>query len=199
MLFDLRAMVEAQPGTLKGSRDRALLLVGFWGALRRSELVGLDISAGGSGSGWVERTPDGARVTLRHSKTDQTGAGVTIGIPPHHDPALCPVLALEAWLSAAGLESGPAFRAVTRHGKLGGRLGARAFARVVQAAATAVGLEPSDWAAHSLRRGWATAAAAAGVSQWAIMRHGRWKSESVARGYIAEGSLFRHHPNEQIG
>ena len=97
---------------LKGLRDRALLLIGFAGALRRSELVALNIED-------IEEAPDGMKITIRHSKTDQEGAGQTIAIPS--GKIACPVAALKEWITAAGIGSGALFRSVKRHGKVGER------------------------------------------------------------------------------
>jgi len=97
---------------LKGLRDRALLLIGFAGALRRSELVAFNIED-------IEETPDGMKITIRHSKTDQEGAGQTIAIP--FGKIACPVAALKEWITATGIGSGALFRSVKRHGKAGER------------------------------------------------------------------------------
>ncbi len=96
---DLRAMVGQLPNTLRGVRDRALLLVGFAGAFRRSELVALDLAD-------IEEAPDGIIVTIRQSKTDQEGAGEIVGIPRGEHLDTCPVRALTAWLQAAGIREG---------------------------------------------------------------------------------------------
>jgi integrase len=95
-----------------GCRDRALLLLGFAGALRRSELVGLDVAD-------VTEGTDGLTVHLRHSKTDQEGAGRTVGVPFGSNPATCPVRAWRGWLEVSGVTEGAAFRPVARHVVLG--------------------------------------------------------------------------------
>src|SRR5205823_11949981 len=96
----VRAMAQASPETLRGARDRAILLLGFAGAFRRSELVALDVSD-------LEETDDGFRVTIRKSKTDQEGQGQTIGIM--RGSAACPVRAVKMWLAAAGITEGAIF------------------------------------------------------------------------------------------
>jgi site-specific recombinase XerD len=103
----VRAMAQAAPAGLKGVRDRALLLLGFAGAFRRSELVGLDVDD-------VQEEEDGARVTIRRSKTDQEAAGQTIAVVRGGTAATCPVRALRAWLEAAGIADGAIFRPVAK-------------------------------------------------------------------------------------
>ncbi|HTE18398.1 MAG TPA: tyrosine-type recombinase/integrase [Armatimonadota bacterium] len=190
---DLRLMVERLPLTLIGIRDRALLLVGFAGAFRRSELVSLnraDVTVG----------RDGVTVHLRRSKTDQEGAGTTKGIPYGSNPDTCPVRSLREWLSRTGIKSGPLFRPVDRHGRLGeGRLSDRAVALIVKRCAAAAGLKAADYSGHSLRAGLATSAAAAGVSERAIMKQTGHKSERMVRKYIREGSLWRDNAAGRVG
>jgi len=190
---DLRRMVRALPeSNAIGKRNRALLLLGFAGAFRRSELVGLDIAD-------VVVTGDGLVVTLRRSKTDQEGAGRTVGIPYGSDPTTCPVRATTGWIAAAGLTAGPLFRSITRHGKVQGRLSDWAVAQVVKAAATGAGLDPALYAGHSLRAGLATAAAQAGVSERAIMAQTGHKSLPMVRKYIRAGSLFQDNAAAKVG
>lgn len=191
---EVRAMVATLDlGRLKGVRDRALLLIGFAGALRRSELVGLDVDD-------VTETGDGLVVLLRRSKTDQEGAGERLGLPYGSDPATCPVRAWRAWLDASGVLEGPAFRAVDRHGRLGERrLSDRAVAEVVKASAAAAGLDPVQFAGHSLRAGLITSAAEAGVAERDIMRHSRHKSVPVMRRYIRGATLFQANAAAAVG
>ena len=189
----LRAMVAALPSGMIGIRDRAMLLIGFAGAFRRSELVGLDAED-------IEETDDGLVVHLRRSKTDQEGAGRKVGIPFGSDPATCPVRALRAWLEASGIAEGPLFRPVNRHGQVGERrLSDKAVALVVKRAAAAAGYDPARFSGHSLRAGLATAAAAAGKSERAIMEQTGHKSAAMVRRYIRDGSLFRDNAASGIG
>jgi integrase len=186
-------VAEALPDGLAGVRDRTLLLVGFAGALRRSELVGLDVED-------VEERHDGLVVRIRRSKTDPEGAGRLVGIPYGSNPATCPVQALRAWRDAAGISAGPLFRPVTRSSKVGpGRLSAASANRAVQRAVRRAGLDARLYSAHSLRAGLATSAAEAGVSERAIMAQTGHRSLAVARGYIRSGSLFRDNAAAQVG
>ena len=189
----IRAMVGTLPDRTLGHRDRALLLLGFAAALRRSELVGLDVSD-------VAFTRDGLVLTIRRSKTDQEGQGRTIGIPPGANSVTCPVRALKAWLTAAGIEDGPLFRPITRHGHIAPvRLSDKAVALVVKRTAKAAGLDPSTFAGHSLRAGLATSAAAAGVSERAIMAQTGHRSLAIVRRYIREGNLFLENAAGKVG
>ena len=141
MTEDLRRMIEALPEGLKGVRDRALLLLGFAGAFRRSELVSLDVDD-------LEFTNEGLVVTLRRSKTDQEGEGRKVGLPFGSNPATCPVRSLKAWLEASTVTDGPVFRSVNRHGQLQTqRLTSQSVALVVKGYAEACGLDPSAFAA----------------------------------------------------
>jgi len=189
---ELRAMVEALPPTLLGRRDHALLLLGFAGAFRRSELVALDVAD-------VAETADGLVVTIRRSKTDQEGAGRRIGIPYGSHPASCPVRATRAWLAAAGIAEGALFRGVDRHGNLLGRLSDKGVARVVQRAAAAAGLDPKNYAGHSLRAGLATAAAQGGAPERVIMAQTGHKSTAMVRRYIRDGELFTDNATTYTG
>lgn len=180
----IRAMLAVLPDNLLGVRDRAVLLLGFAGGFRRSELVGLDVAD-------IDFTADGMVVTLRRSKTDQEGAGRRVGIPFGSSPMTCPVRCLRAWLDAAAITAGAAFRPVGRWGRVGDdRLDDRAVARIVQRCARAIGLEPAKFGGHSLRAGLATAAARAGKSERAIMNQTGHRSVTMVRRYIREGSLF---------
>ncbi len=190
---DVRVMVAALPESLLGTRDRALLLLGFAGAFRRSELVSLDV-------GDVQETREGLVATLRRSKTDQEGEGRRVGIPYGSNPSTCPVRSLRGWLEASGIEAGPLFRGVDRHGRLlPNRLSDKAVALVVKRRAQGAGLDPSIYSGHSLRSGLATSAAAAGVSERAIMAQTGHRSLHVVRRYIREGSLFQENAAARVG
>jgi site-specific recombinase XerD len=172
--------------------DRALILLGFAGAFRRSELVQLRLAD-------ITETEDGLRVVLRQSKTDQEGEGFVKGIPYGHEHKTCPVRAWQAWKEAAGITEGRAFRSLTRHSKLGTSLSDRAVAEMMKRRAKAAGLEYNDYSGHSLRAGLATAADQAGVSERVIAKQTGHKSLPVLRGYIREGSLFTENAAAKVG
>lgn len=182
----LRRLVETCPAdTMAGRRDRALLLVGHLGAFRRSELVALDVDD-------LEWRRDGLRIHVRRSKTDQEAEGLVKAVPRGRDATICAVRALEGWIAAAEIASGPLWHGVDRHDNVRpGRLTDRAVALVVKRACLRAGLDPDRHAGHSLRSGFATAAAEGGAPERAIMRQGGWTSEAMVRRYIRMADLFR--------
>jgi integrase len=189
----LRAISRALPQGTLGLRDRALLLLGFAGAFRRSELAGLEASD-------LAFTDDGLEVLLRHSKTDQEGEGQRKGIPFGSDPATCPVRAIKAWLEAAGITEGPVFRSVDRHSKVGSAaLDPGSVARVVKRACSAAGLDPAAFSGHSLRAGLVTAAAKAAKPLPTIMRQTGHKSTAMVLRYVREAELFADNAAAGIG
>jgi integrase len=190
---ELRAMVATLPASLRGRRDRAVLLLGFAGAFRRSELVALDVED-------LTWSDEGLVVLVRRSKTDQEGAGRQVGIPYGSRPETCPVRAVHAWLADSGLTTGPLFRRIDRHEHLGrSRLADKTVARTVKAAAQAAGLDPQRYAGHSLRAGLATSAAQAGVAERVIMAQTGHKSLPMVRKYIRDGSLFTQNAAAEVG
>lgn len=190
---DIKAMVNTLPNGILGERDRALLLVGFAGAMRRSELVGLNVED-------IEFVREGLRVTIRKSKTDQEGQGHVIAIPYGSHIDTCPVRSLQAWLEVSNILEGPLFRPVNRHGQVGTqRLSDHAVAKIVKRAAEAAGLDASKFSGHSLRAGHATSAAQAGVQERIIMRQTRHRSIEMVRRYIREGDMFRENSAAELG
>lgn len=180
----LKQIIAALPDSLLGLRDRALLLVGFFGAFRRSELVGLSVED-------LKFTSEGLEITLRRSKTDQEGAGHTKGLPYAATPNLCPVRALQAWLEASHISSGPVFREVNRHGGISSSaLTGRSVARILKRNASSVGLDSENISGHSLRAGFATQAARSGRSERSIQRQTGHKSVGMLRRYIRDASLW---------
>jgi integrase len=190
---NIRAMVGALPDRLIGIRDRALLLAGFAGAFRRSELVGLNRED-------IDFTADGLVVTLRKSKTDQDGQGRKVGLPYGSNPDTCPVRSLRAWLDASGIAAGPLFRRVNRHGQLlAQRMSGAAVALVVKRHAAAAGLDAAKYSGHSLRAGLATSAAIAGASDRSIMAQTGHRSVNMVRRYVRDASLFRENAAAVVG
>lgn len=192
LVEDLRAALPRGDDP-RAIRDRALLLLGFASAMRRSELVALDVAD-------LETRAEGLVVTIRGSKTDQDRRGEALGIPRGRRDGLCPVRAVEAWrtilasVNPAPL-AGALFRPVNRWGTVGlGRLTDRAVALLVKEAAERAGFEPVSYSGHSLRAGFATSAAAAGIQERDIMRQTRHRSIAVFRDYVRKGSLFLDNP-----
>jgi integrase len=180
---DLFVVLEAMGSRLKDVRDRALLLLGFAGGFRRSELIGLDCND-------VVLVRQGLEVILRRSKTDQNGAGRKIGIP-HGRGRWCPVVALEQWRLASDLTEGAMFRPIDRHQRVESkRLSAEAVCLVVRERVQAAGIDPANYSGHSLRAGLATSAAQAGVSSWKIRQQTGHASDTMLARYIRDGELF---------
>ena len=201
---DLRQMVGLCPQGLLGIRNRALLLLGFSGAFRRSELVGLNVEH-------LSFCREGLTVLLERSKTDQHGAGREVGIPYGSNPATCPVRNVQDWLQVSEINLGPLFRPINRHGQIqGARLSDRSVALVVKRVAYEKALSEgmntplaneyaAQFAGHSLRAGLATSAAMAGVAEHSIMRQTGHKKTETLRKYIRMGTLFTENAAGKVG
>lgn len=187
----LRDMLSAIKGDdLRSVRDRAVLAIGMAAALRRSELVALEVDD-------IELVPTGLRLTVRHSKTDQEGAGAVIAIPEGR--RIKPKELLLAWVAAAGITTGPLFLSLSAKGKvLGTRMSDKGVARVVKARAGAAGLEIEDFSGHSLRSGFITEAARQGATVFKIREVSRHKSVQVLSDYVREAELFRDHAGDKF-
>ncbi len=182
---DLVAMLAGCRGDgLKGLRDAALLSFGLALGARCSELLALTVED-------LEETPEGLRVTIRRSKTDQEGKGRVVAVP--YGNRVCPVRALKAWLEAAGITSGPIFRSVDRHGNVGRRLTLQAVGKILKARAEAAGLEPARYSTHSLRAGLVTEAARRGVPLDKIMAQTGHRAADTVMRYIRDAKLFEQN------
>lgn len=180
---DLFQILECMGSSSKDMRDKALLLLGFAGAFRRSELVGLDVAD-------AEHVRQGIVITLRRSKTDQTGAGRKIGIPFGRSK-WCPVKQLTEWLDHGNIAAGPLFRGINRHGHVADqRLSGEAVCVIVKQRAAAAGFDPIGYSGHSLRAGLATSAAMAGASAWKIRQQTGHASDAMLNRYIRDGDMF---------
>ena len=193
MILVARETAETPAQHQAALRDAALLLVGYAGAFRRSELSSLRIED-------VEFVEDGATVLLGRSKTDQEGKGQKRALPYGSHPETCPVRNLGRWLELLGEDEGPIFRPIDRHGNLRrAALSYRSVCEVVKRRAQAAGLDRDRYSGHSLRAGLATAASAAGVSQRSIMDQGDWKSVQTVMRYVREGTLFKNNAAASVG
>jgi integrase len=173
------------PATMIGRRDIGLLSFGFASACRRSELAALLVSD-------LEEVADGLRVTIRRSKGDQEGLGQQIAIPRGY--YLRPVEALQTWLAAAEITSGPVFRSVKLGGKVSdAALSSDAFSRIVKKHAERIGLDPAAFGAHSMRSGFLTSSAESGASIFKMMEQSRHRSMDTLKNYIRARDLFREH------
>lgn len=193
LVGDLISVVETLDATkLIDVRNKALLLVGFAGALRRSEIVSLQV-------GDLDFRNDGVVVKLRRRKTDQEGKGAIVGIA-YGTNGTCPVVSLRKWLAAAGIEKGPAFRGVDRHGNVSSqRLNPQAVCRIVKKLVPRAGLAPGGYSGHSLRAGFATSAAAVGVEERDIAKVTGHASLQVLRQYIRDGQVLDGDLSRRLG
>lgn len=180
----LLAMIATCDEGLQGLRDRALLLLGFSAALRRSELVAISYRH-------LEFVPEGVILHIPKSKTDQEGNGRKIGVPYARGDT-CPVQALLNYLSAAHIQDGPVFRPSANHDKLAvTQLTSASVALIVKARASKAGFDPDQFSGHSLRAGFATSAAQTGVSYWAIAKQTGHKTQAAINRYVRDAELFR--------
>jgi integrase len=172
---------------LAGLRDKALILTGFMGAFRRSELVKIDIED-------LTFTDKGVIILIAHSKGDQEGQGEQVAIPYNPTQNICAVTSLKDWINAANLLSGPLFRPLNKHMQMRDRrLTDKSVALLVKKYAALAGFNANDFAGHSLRRGFATSAAQHDVDERTIMQQTRHKSEKMVRRYIEQGNLFKNN------
>ncbi len=186
----VQALADSCNASMTGLRDRALLLLGFAAALRRAELVALTVAD-------IAVVAEGLRIGIRRSKADQEAAGEVVGVV-RTGSASCPVVSLQAWLTAAGIAEGPVFRSINRHGRIGPALSDQSVALIVKQRARLIGLDPATFSGHSLRAGLATAAATHGVEERTIMRQTRHVGSSVRR-YIRDGEVFVGNASGRVG
>jgi integrase len=193
LVEDLRVMLRLLPNNLQGTRDRALLLVGFAGAFRRSELVALDVAD-------LKFQEEGLLITLRRSKTDQEGAGRPVAIPEGAHAETCPVRALQCWLESATIADGPVFRPVRKGGSVThSRLTGHAVASIIKKYARKAGLHSEVFSGHSLRAGFVTSAARAGEPERRIMRQTGHKSIEMVLRYVRQANAFTDNAVRSLG
>ena len=188
----IKEMVGEIPPTLQGLRDKALLLLGFSGALRRSELVGVDVED-------LALCKEGLVVTIQKSKTDQYSYGRKVGVCFGEHEDTCPVKAVTTWMRASGISTGPLFRPVKWNKVQEARLSDKAVARMVKRYGADIGLEASNFSGHSLRAGLVTSAIQAGVDPLDVQRHSGHASLDMLKRYIRDATVFRGNPTSKIG
>ena len=190
---DLRRMVEALPSGLIGIRDRALLLLGFAGAFRRSELAAIQMAD-------IQTSNEGLVIRLARSKTDQEGQGREVAIPYGSAPDTCPVRACRNWIDMAHLIDGPLFRGIDRHHHISGQaLHKDSIGSIVKRAARAAGLDAKLYAGHSLRAGFCTQSYMNGAREFDIIRQTGHRSLETLRKYIRGRGLFRDNAACKLG
>tara|TARA_B110000971_G_scaffold204698_1_gene226458 strand:- start:365 stop:1321 length:957 start_codon:yes stop_codon:yes gene_type:complete len=172
---------------IKKLRDRCIILVGFSGGFRRNEIVSLDYDD-------LDFVPEGLKISLRRSKTDQFGEGFTKALPYFDNPQYCPVLSLKKWIEISKIASGPVFRRFSKGSKLSNnRLTDQTIALLIKEYLKLAGIDSKNYSGHSLRSGFATSAAESGVEERSIMAMTGHKSTEMVRRYIKEANLFKNN------
>jgi len=172
---------------IKKLRDRSIILIGFSGGFRRNEIVSLDYED-------LDFVPEGLKISLRRSKTDQFGEGFTKALPYFDSSKYCPVVSLKNWLEISRITSGPLFRRFVKGSKLSeNRLTDQTVALLIKGYLNLAGIDSKNYSGHSLRSGFATSAAESGVEERSIMAMTGHKSPEMVRRYIKEANLFKNN------
>jgi len=177
---------------IKKIRDKTLILIGFGGGFRRSELVSIDYND-------VELVSEGVKIVIRRSKTDQFGEGMVKGLPYFSNQNYCPVLHLKKWLELSNIKSGPIFRRFSKSFKLSeNRLTDQSVALLLKNYLDVAGIENKNYSGHSLRSGFATVTAESGADERSIMAMTGHKTTQMVRRYIKEANLFKNNALNKI-
>ena len=176
----------------KKLRDKALILIGFGGGFRRTELISIDYED-------LEFVPEGLKITVRKSKTDQFGEGMIKGLPYFNDKNYCPVINLREWLEISNIKSGPVFRRFSKGSVLtDNRLTDQSVVLLIKEYLRLAGIENKNFAGHSLRSGFATVAADSGADERSIMAMTGHKTTQMVRRYIREANLFKNNALNKV-
>jgi site-specific recombinase XerD len=177
---------------IKKLRDRSIILIGFAGGFRRTELVSLDYDD-------LDIVTEGLKINLKRSKTDQFGEGSIKALPYFENSKYCPVLSIKNWIKYTNINSGPLFRRFAKGSKLTtSRLTDQTVALLIKKYLKLAGIENKDYSGHSLRSGFATSAAESGVEERSIMAMTGHKSTEMVRRYIKEANLFKNNALNKI-
>ena len=177
---------------IKKLRDKTLILVGFGGGFRRTELVSIDHED-------LEFVPEGLKIIIKRSKTDQFGEGMIKGLPYFDNEIYCPVKNLQKWLEISKIKSGPIFRRFSRGLTLTNkRLTDQSVVLLIKEYLNLAGIENKNFAGHSLRSGFATVAAESGADERSIMSMTGHKSTQMVRRYIREANIFKNNALSKI-
>jgi site-specific recombinase XerD len=172
---------------IKKFRDRSIILVGFSGGFRRNEIVSLDYDD-------LDFVPEGLKINLKRSKTDQFGEGFTKALPYFDNSQYCPVVSLKKWIKISKIKSGAVFRRFCRGSRLSeNRLTDQTVALLIKEYLKLTGIDSKNYSGHSLRSGFATSAAESGVEERSIMAMTGHKSTEMVRRYIKEANLFKNN------
>lgn len=167
-------------------RDKAILLLGFAGAFRRSEIIAIKAEN-------VTFTDEGMTILLESSKTDKFGKGQVVAIPHSHDE-YCPVQAVKDWMDISRIRTGLLFRSFTKSHTMRGGMSSHSISLIIKKYVASIGLDESEYSGHSLRRGFATSAARSGCNANLIMKQTRHHSIGMVNRYIDEGRAFDNNP-----
>ena len=177
---------------IKKFRDRSIILIGFSGGFRRNEIVSLDYDD-------LDFVPEGLKINIKRSKTDQFGEGFTKALPYFDSSQYCPVISLKNWLNISKITSGPVFRRFLKGSKLSeNRLTDQTVAILIKEYLNLAGINAKNYSGHSLRSGFATSAAESGVEERNIMAMTGHKSTEMVRRYIKEANLFKNNALNKI-
>ena len=177
---------------IKKFRDRSIILIGFSGGFRRNEIVSLDFDD-------LDFVPEGLKITLRRSKTDQFGEGFTKALPYFDNSQYCPVVSLKKWIQITKITAGPVFRRFSKGSRLSNkRLTDQTVALLIKEYLNLAGINSKNYSGHSLRSGFATSAAESGVEERNIMAMTGHKSTEMVRRYIKEANLFKNNALNKI-
>ena len=177
---------------IKKFRDRSIILIGFSGGFRRNEIVSLDYDD-------LDFVPEGLKINIKRSKTDQFGEGFTKALPYFDSSQYCPVVSLKNWLDISKITSGPVFRRFVKGSKLSeNRLTDQTVALLIKEYLNLAGIDSKHYSGHSLRSGFATSAAESGVEERNIMAMTGHKSTEMVRRYIKEANLFKNNALNKI-
>ena len=188
----IKAIDKQNNDEIKKLRDRTIILIGFSGGFRRNEIVSLNYDD-------LEFMPEGLKIILRRSKTDQYGEGLLKGLPYFDKPEYCPVLSMKKWLDFSKINAGPVFRRFNKGSKLSDkRLTDQTVALLIKQYLELAGINSRNFSGHSLRSGFATSAAESGAEERSIMAMTGHKSTEMVRRYIKEANLFKNNALNKI-
>ncbi len=188
----INAINKQKYNEIKKARDKSIVLIGFGGGFRRSELISLDYED-------IEFVPEGLKIMIRRSKTDQFGEGMIKGLPYFENQNYCPVKNLKKWIEIANIKNGPIFRrfskgsSITNH-----RLTDQTVVLIIKKYLNIAGIDNSNFSGHSLRAGFATVAAESGADERSIMAMTGHKTTQMVRRYIREANIFKNNALSKV-
>jgi len=183
LINDLKIIINQineEKDEIKKLKNKSLILIGFAGGFRRSELVSIEYDD-------VDFVPEGVKIFIKRSKTDQTGEGMTKAIPYFENSSYCPVISLKQWIELASIKSGKIFN-----------ISDKSVALIIKKYALLAGLDYTKYAGHSLRSGFATSTAEMGADERSIMSMTGHKTTQMVRRYIQEANLFKNNALNKI-